>query len=333
MAAVAVARVVGGPGLGLLPLLAVGPAIAAVVGGLRLTLAAGAAAMAGSAAVAVTVFAEGFPPAGRDAVLAAAGVTAAAALASQARARRDRDLVQARMVAGALQQVVLQPVPDRVGPVSLAVSYQSASPGAGVGGDFYEVAETPSGVRLIVGDAQGKGLPAVQLAAAVVSVFREAAHEDPSLTAIACRIEASLSRRLGDEQFVTAILAEVPAGAGKAELLTCGHPGPLMLGQAPPRLAEVGESLPLGLAALGTRPRVPVTVAFPPGTGILFYTDGATEARNKAGQFFPLDRCDAVHDSPGPAALVTRLADEITRYAGHAPDDDIALLAAYHDPA
>jgi hypothetical protein len=34
-----------------------------------------------------------------------------------------------------------------------------------------------------------------------------------------------------------------------------------------------------------------------------------------------------------PGALVTRLAGEITRYAGHAPDDDIALLAAYRDPA
>jgi serine phosphatase RsbU (regulator of sigma subunit) len=93
------------------------------------------------------------------------------------------------------------------------------------------------------------------------------------------------------------------------------------------------ETLPLGLADLAGPPRAPVTIPFPPGTGILFYTDGASEARNKAGEFFPLAGCDAVCDPTEPATLVDRLAAELIRYAGHAPDDDVVLLLAFRDTA
>jgi len=65
---------------------------------------------------------------------------------------------------------------------------------------------------------------------------------------------------------------------------------------------------------------------------ILFYTDGASEARNKAGEFFPLERCEALcppaglNGSAEPARLVNQLSDEVVRHIGHEPDDDVALL-------
>jgi serine phosphatase RsbU (regulator of sigma subunit) len=220
-----------------------------------------------------------------------------------------------------------------VGQVSFAVRYLSASSCARVGGDLYDVAATSRGVRLIVADVQGHGLPTVKLAAAVLGVFREAAHDEDTLAAIASRIEASLARQLSAEQFVTAILAQVSSAGDTAEVLSCGHPAPLILGGAPPHLASAaGEALPLGLGHLTGQARMPAIIPFPPGTGILFYTDGASETRSKSGEFFPLAQCDAVRAPSDPAELVTRLADEITRHAGHPPDDDIALLLAYRNP-
>src|SRR5260221_9761880 len=184
------------------------------------------------------------------------------------------------------------------------------------------------------GDAEGKGLPAVQSAAAVLGVFREAAHEEDCLGAVASRMETSLARQFGDEQFVTAILAEVSADGTKIELLSCGHPAPLLLGPARPRFIGLDEgSLPLGLGHLAGVPRIPVTIAFEPGDALLFYTDGASEARNKAGAFFPLADCAAVRAPPDPATLPGRLGDEVVRYVGHAPDDDVALLVIYRDGA
>jgi serine phosphatase RsbU (regulator of sigma subunit) len=166
----------------------------------------------------------------------------------------------------------------------------------------------------------------------VLGVFREAAHEEDSLAAIAERIEASLARQPGEEQFVTAILAEVSSDGAKLELLSCGHPPPLLLGTAPPQLADLGQgSLPLGLGHLTGEPRIPVTIPLVPGDQVLFYTDGAAEARNRAGTFFPLVGCAAVRAPRDPATLVDRVSDEVIRHVGRAPDDDIALLLLYRD--
>jgi serine phosphatase RsbU (regulator of sigma subunit) len=170
----------------------------------------------------------------------------------------------------------------------------------------------------------------------VLGVFREAAHEEDSLAAIATRIETSLAREAGDEQFVTAILGEVSADGTRMELLSCGHPPPLLLGSPRPRFigAEDGDgSLPLGLGDLTGEPRTSVTVSLAPGDQVLFYTDGASEARDKAGLFFSLADCAAVRPPYCPDTLVDRLSEELIRHVGHAPHDDVALLLIYRDEA
>src|SRR5258708_40171908 len=85
IAAIGVSRIVAGPGWGLLPLLAVGPAVAAAVGGPLYTLAAGAAALAVG-----LLFAAGMRPAATHRMaevtfLAVAGGPAAGAVAGRAR--------------------------------------------------------------------------------------------------------------------------------------------------------------------------------------------------------------------------------------------------------
>jgi serine phosphatase RsbU (regulator of sigma subunit) len=335
------ARLAVGPGWELLlPLLVVGPAVAAAVGGVRYTLAAGVTA-AGACAVfdIKNIHQEASHRPSLIAFLATIGVTAFGMLAARSRERRAQELAQVRLVAEAAQRVLLRPVPARVGLVRMAVRYLSAVEAAQVGGDLYEVVATPGRVRLIVGDAEGNGLSAVRAAATVTSVFREAAREENCLAAIVARLEARVAEEAGPEHFITAILAEISAGDDEMQLISCGHPAPLMFGTQPPRLVGPDEcSLPLGLADLGGAPRIPVTVPFEAGEAVLFYTDGASEARNKAGEFFPLASCQSIAPT-GPAArvdpatLVDQLSDEIIRYIGHEPDDDVALLLACRDPA
>jgi serine phosphatase RsbU (regulator of sigma subunit) len=149
-----------------------------------------------------------------------------------------------------------------------------------------------------------------------------------------------VAEEAGEEQFITAIVAEIMPDSDKVELISCGHPAPLLFGTQPPHYAGPEEgSLPLGLADLGGAPRIPVTVPFEPGESILFYTDGASEARNKAGEFFPLDRCESLQPAGGqdaetePATLVDRLSDEVVRHIGHEPDDDVALLMISREAA
>jgi serine phosphatase RsbU (regulator of sigma subunit) len=329
MAAIGAARLAFGPTWALLPLLVIGPAMAAAAGGLVTTLAAGGMAMGED-----LMFVEMHRTvrSAEIALIAAAGVTVACLAACRAHQRRERELAQARAVAEAAQQAVLRPVPRQIGSVVMAARYLSASTGAHVGGDLYEVVETPGRVRLIVGDVEGKGLPAIQSAASVLGVFREAAHDDIDLPEIAARIEASLAREFGDEQFVTAVLADLTVADAKMDMLNCGHPAPALLGVGQPRFIGPDQcGLPLGLGQLTGAPRIPLTVPFEPGDRILFYTDGATEARNKAGKFFSLSESTslcgcAVTDDP--SVVVERLSDELCRYVGHEPDDDVALLLA-----
>jgi serine phosphatase RsbU (regulator of sigma subunit) len=319
---------------GLVPLLAVGPAVAAAVGGAAYTLAVGGLALL-ICGLSLACTQDG--PAARHATMvglaAVAAVTLAGIIASAGRRRRERELADVRVVAEAAQQVVLRPVPRHLGPLGLAVTYLSASSQARVGGDLYDVVDAAGRVRLVVGDAEGKGLPAVKSAAALLGVFRDAAHEEDSLAAIASRVETSLGRQLADEEFVTAIFAEISPDGSKMELLSCGHPPPLLLGPGPPTFVEIDQgSLPLGLGHLATEPRLPVTVPLTEHDAVLFYTDGATEARDAAGAFFSLENCASVRSAGRYDTLVERLSRELIRYVGHAPHDDVALLLVYRVP-
>jgi serine phosphatase RsbU (regulator of sigma subunit) len=221
-----------------------GPAMTAATAGLAYTVSAGTVALAGC-----LLFLVGPQPAAAHrqaqiALVAVAGVTAAGLLAGGRRRRRARELAEIRLVAEVAQRVLLHPIPRQAGPVQLAVRYLSASAGARVGGDLYEVVTTPDFVRLIVGDVEGKGLPGVASAAAVLGVFREAAHDEGSLAAIVARIETSLGRQLGDEQFVTAVLAEISTAGDKIELLSCGHPRSPAHGRRPGPLHRAGAGQP-----------------------------------------------------------------------------------------
>jgi serine phosphatase RsbU (regulator of sigma subunit) len=330
--AIALAHLVVGPHWELVPLLAVGPAVAAAVGGAAYTMAAGGLALALCGLCLAYAMSAAEHRGAVVGLVAISGVTVAGIVASQGRMRRERELAQVRLVAEAAQQVLLRPVPGQIGPVRLAVRYLSASSQARVGGDLYDVVPAGSGLRMVVGDAEGKGLPAVQSAAALLGVFRDAAHEEVSLAAVAARAETSLCRQLGDEEFITAIFAEISPDGTKMELLSCGHPAPLLLGADEPRFLELGDhGLPLGLGHLAPEPRIPVTIALDADEAVLFYTDGATEARNAAGAFFPLASCASVRPPKPYDTLVDRLRRELTRYVGHAPDDDVALMLVYRD--
>ncbi len=337
IAADGAARLELGPRWGGLRLLAVGPAIASAADSMLVIVTAGMASLAVYLAFALVVRPVGRAPGGASNLTTEAtiaGVTAACALASMVRHRREAELSQAREIADITQRVLLRPVPGRAGPVRLTAWYRSAFTGARVGGDLYEVVSTPGYMRLVIGDVEGRGLPALQAAAAVLGVFREAAYQEDCLGAIADRIEASLARQFDGERFATAILAQVSPDGGKVDLLNCGHPAPLLLGPARPRCIGVGTTgLPLGLGALGPGQRTVVTIPFAPSEGILFYTDGISEARNKTGDFFPLADSPALRGPPDPDTLIDRLSNEVTRHVGHAPDDDAALLLIARPPA
>jgi serine phosphatase RsbU (regulator of sigma subunit) len=326
MGAVAGAALAFGPRSGLLQLLALGPAFAAVSGGLRKTIAVGVVALVLNALLAADQVISTWGDYARDSAVVV-GVTIAAVIACTVRQRREQELVEVRAIAEVAQQVLLGPVPDKARSVRLAVRYMSATSHARIGGDLYEVVTGSTGMRLIIGDVQGKGLVAVKTAATVLGSFREVAPEAPSLPMIADRIEIALARQLDDEQFVTAVLAEVSLDGSRIKLLSCGHPPPLLISGHVGRFVEpTTPSLPLGLAGLGVVPREVITVPFAPDDQMLFYTDGVSEARNRAGEFYPLPDRAVYAEATDPDSALNRLQEDVLMHVGHALDDDAAML-------
>jgi serine phosphatase RsbU (regulator of sigma subunit) len=253
-------------------------------------------------------------------VLLAAFAVANAALRTSA----QRRLGQVRAVARVAQSALLREVPAAITTGRLASRYVSASAEARVGGDLLEVVPDPGHPRWLIGDTRGKGLPAVRLASVAMTSFRDAcAQADLSLPEVARVVDRSVTRAAGDEDFVTAVFAELDPG-GWLQLVTCGHPPPL-------RLAADGDLRALTPRAyatpLGLHPDIqPSTFSVSPGDRLLFYTDGLLEARDRAGRYFRLEDCLDTVRHPDLQAAVDGLLDRLLAHAGRRLDDDVALL-------
>ncbi|MEU6222396.1 PP2C family protein-serine/threonine phosphatase [Streptomyces sp. NPDC047042] len=249
-----------------------------------------------------------------------------AVLACAVRVRGERRMLHMRDVAETTRRTVLRPLPPGWGGLDHAAVYLAADAVARVGGDFYDIQPGPYGTRVLIGDVQGKGLGAVEAAAAMLGTFREAGYHEPALATVAERLEvrmlrhvryrAAVGRDEGD-RFATAVLIGFPAGQGQqgrdadasgvsdasgasgasgvsggfVEVVNFGHEPSLIVSPDGVRSLPPGDGLPLGLSELspggGGRPSV-VRVPLADRETLLLVTDGVTEARDSGGAFFPL---------------------------------------------
>jgi serine phosphatase RsbU (regulator of sigma subunit) len=325
MVIVAMVDLMAGTEIRFRPMLALGPAFASLWCGMRRTALVGLVAFGTYIALSSQHHTLGRRQ-NTLMLVTMFGVTLVSVFASAGRQRRERQLAEVRSIAEVAQQVLLRPVPRRVGPVHVAVCYTSAKADARIGGDLYEVASARTGVRVIIGDVQGKGLEAVETAAAVLGAFREAAYDEPDLLGVATRIEAALGRRLSGEKFVTAVLAEF-GDRDTVTLLNCGHPAPLLLRSGESILAEPGDvAPPLGMRELVDARPCPYAVKFVPGDQMLFYTDGVIEARDGDGGFYPLAERSRLLSAADPQQSLDGLLADVLRHAGGRIDDDAAML-------
>ncbi|MEU2675686.1 PP2C family protein-serine/threonine phosphatase [Streptomyces sp. NPDC007107] len=249
--------------------------------------------------------------------------------------RRNEQLASARVIAETAMRAVLPTPEDRIGGLLVAARYEAAQADEFVGGDLYAVADTPFGVRLVLGDVRGKGLDAVAAVAVVIGAFREAAEQELSLEGVVQRLERALARegsRRGGldsmEGFVTAVVAEIPSGSDTLRVVNRGHPEPLVLHQdgALDVLSPTVPALPLGMG-LGAWPDRSDEWTLPAGSMFLAFTDGLSEARDAKGAFYdPAARLRG-RIFPGPDELLSALTDDVRLHTGGRSTDDLALLA------
>ncbi|MFJ2579568.1 PP2C family protein-serine/threonine phosphatase [Kitasatospora aureofaciens] len=317
-----------GPGVTFAPMLAALPVLAGV-GARRATVPLAAGVVASAIVAGLAVY-DGDVPAVVMATAAATVVVVTFFSCTNVLVvtAQERELARVHTVAEAAQRALLRLVPRRMGPLVVAVRYVAAEAEARIGGDLYEVMRTPYGVRLCLGDVCGKGLAAVETAADVLGVFREAARAEPDLAQVARRLDSALARRPASEEFVTAVLVGIPDTPGPAVVVNCGHPPPLLCHGGRVSAVEPSvEAPPLALLGLVGGDYHARSLTFDRGDLLLLYTDGVSEARDAASRFYPLAQRVAALPHGEPDALLDELLVDVRAYVGSGLTDDAALLA------
>ncbi|GAA2719063.1 MULTISPECIES: PP2C family protein-serine/threonine phosphatase [Streptomyces] len=322
-----------GPDIHLGPLLAVAPAVAATLGGPRLTALVGALAVVAQIVIAA-VFGT-LTSANHEAQVGALLVVSLSVVGlSWMHERRGRLLDETRSVADVAQRVLLRPLPARMGPLRLAAVYVAAAAQARIGGDLYAAVRTTGGTRVMIGDVRGKGLTAVGDAALLLGAYRAAAHRNPPLPRLVAHLHNTVywepsGEQNGGEGFVTAVVVEIPDSPEELRMINCGHPPPLRIHRGEVSELAVREpALPLGLGASLTEDDF-TTETFPCERGdvVLLYTDGVIETRSPDGAFYPLLERVAAWGEGDPQRLVRRIHEDLLVHSGGALRDDVAMVA------
>jgi phosphoserine phosphatase RsbU/P len=311
----------GASGLTVIPLFIVAPLIAAIAADERRT------AIVAGATVVLTITAGWWHGPGGHASYwiwpaAACAMSVAAVVLAGARRRREECLAQMTAIAKASQIALLPPMLPEITGISIAARYYSATPQAWVGGDLYEIIPTGHGIRLIIGDVRGKGLDAIVLARHVLSAFRRSAVAVPALEHVAGEVSRAIRPHLGEEDFVTAVLAQI-ASSRELTIVNCGHHPPLLhRGGGLHSLTGATAALPLGLEDDFTA----FTTSWRPGDRLLLYTDGLVESRNHHGDFLPEDQIATALLAADCDQALDRLMSAVRRHTSGHSHDDIALL-------
>ncbi|MFF4015438.1 PP2C family protein-serine/threonine phosphatase [Streptomyces sp. NPDC001843] len=267
-----------------------------------------------------------------------------ATLACAVRLRGERRMLHMRDIAETTRRTVLRPLPPGWAGLEHAAAYLAADTEARVGGDFYDIQPGPHGTRVLLGDVQGKGLGAVEAAAALLGTFREIGYHAPDLATVAAHLEVRMGRhrfhttslgRADGDRFATAVLIGFPVvDDGTVEVVNFGHEPPLVIGADGVRALPAGDRLPLGLGELvpTAHPPPPARVRLGPGETVLLTTDGVTEARDGRGVFYDLvgQVARATTADPGTARprRLTRLVREgVLRHSGGHLVDDTTIFA------
>ncbi|MFI6020955.1 PP2C family protein-serine/threonine phosphatase [Streptomyces sp. NPDC051287] len=264
-----------------------------------------------------------------------------AVIACAVRVGSERRMLHMRDIAETTRRTVLRPLPPGWAGLEHAEVYLAADTVARVGGDFYDIQPGPYGTRVLVGDVQGKGLGAVETAAALLGTFREAGYHEKDLATVAGRLETRMLRHRGHtvalghddgDRFATAVLLGFPPGEPAAvEVVNFGHEPPLAVRPSRVRALPQGDGLPLGMGELvtgsGSGPPPTRTIVLAPDETLLVTTDGVTEARNADGAFFPLSEEVSRAATSDPALLVAHVRDGVLRHTRGRVSDDTTIFA------
>lgn len=205
-------------------------------------------------------------------------------------------------------------------------------PAREVGGDYYDVVQIDEDRLLIVlGDATGKGIPACMLMAMCRSFVRFLIETYTGLDHFLSRLSRRLFMDTDTTHFVTLAVVVLNRATHECECASAGHT-PILVKRPDGSTRSVmpgGPAIGLLPPELGSEFHTE-TFSFDPGTEMLLFTDGITEAQNERGTEFGLPRLESLwkRGSTSPEEMSAMIVREVGLFVGKAPatDDQTMLI-------
>lgn len=237
---------------------------------------------------------------------------------------REEELEEARSI----QAVMLPAEALRSGPVTISHEFQ---PVAAVGGDFLDYFQLMDGtIGLYLCDVSGKGLPAALYAALAVGTLRGVHKTGTSPSDALATFNRRLMIRGMPRRHAAIQYAVFDPRSRDLQIASAGMPGPFHLCAEGCRALEL-SGIPPGLFA-GTSYEA-LTLRLMPGDSVLFCTDGITDAFDRNGEQFGVERLQELcNDRRGssPTELLGHIFSTVDSFSrGREQHDDMAA-ALFH---
>jgi len=196
-------------------------------------------------------------------------------------------------------------------------------PAGAVGGDWYDFIPFADGRwGLVLADVSGKGTAAALLMSATRGMLRSLAEACCTPAETLTKLNGLLVDDFPAGKFVTLVYAVLDPATRVVTFANAGHLHPLFIDGNGAQFLDTERGMPLGLSC-GDYSET--TVSLSPGSRLVFYSDGITEAVNGDEQEYGLERL-AEH-AVSPAASAVSIVDDVRAFAnGAGVRDDASVV-------
>lgn len=208
--------------------------------------------------------------------------------------------------------------------------YAILNPAKEIGGDLYDFFIKDNSLFFAIGDVSGKGVPASLLMAVTRSHFRSVASTFKDPAAIIASMNKALSETNDSNMFVTFFTGIMDLSTGDVKYSNAGHNPPMILTPSGQVIRlNPDPNLPIGF--FPDYKYTDGTFSMEPGSTIILYTDGLTEAENAEHELYGESRLTAsiaAQIDKDAASTVAGLYSDVEHHVnGAAQSDDLTILA------
>lgn len=238
--------------------------------------------------------------------------------------RRERDMETAKQV----QQHFLPQDRPVIPGYTLFDYYRPADL---VGGDYFGYTPLPDGqLAIAVGDVAGHGVPAALLMARLCSEARYCLVTNLIPSDAIQNLNEQLTKQ-PFSFFITFAMCVLDPVRHELAVVNAGHMPPLVRRARTGLIDALGADItspPLAIDS-GTEYRQ-ASADLEPGDLVVLYTDGVSEAPNREGERYGIERISAVlQSSTDPRSFVENLLADVRTFAAGTPQEDDVCVVAF----